>query len=155
MSYIDRHLLPGESVTFRTRLHWILYLGPALLSLGVFVPLAVVAIWTDHRAIAVVPLLVIAIAIGAAWVRQRSSEFAVTNKRVILKSGVLQTRSVELLLPKIEGIGVNQGVGGKLLGYGEIVVTGSGGTKEQFSRIRAPLDFRRAVQAATDGGTRS
>ena len=75
-----------------------------------------------------------------------------TTKRVIVKIGVLQTRSVELLLGKVEGITVNQGLGGKLFGYGEIVITGSGGTKEQFSGIQSPFDFRRAVQTATDAG---
>ena len=82
-----------------------------------------------------------------------SSEYAVTNTRVIVgKSGAMQTRSVELLLGKVEGITVTQGLMGKVFGYGEIVITGSGGTKEPFDGIQSPFDFRRAVQAATDGG---
>jgi uncharacterized membrane protein YdbT with pleckstrin-like domain len=84
--------------------------------------------------------------------RRRSSEFAVTNKRVIIKLGVLNTRSIELLLPKIEGIEVTQSLSGRLFGYGEIIVTGSGGTREPFEGIQGPLDFRQAVQAATDSG---
>jgi uncharacterized membrane protein YdbT with pleckstrin-like domain len=90
------------------------------------------------------------VVIGIAWLRRRSSEFAVTNKRVIIKLGVLTTRSIELLLSKVEGIAVEQSFSGRILGYGGIVVTGSGGTKEPFEGIQSPLDFRQAVQAATD-----
>jgi len=56
---------------------------------------------------------------------------------------------MELLLPKIEGITVSQSLMGRMFGFGEIVVTGSGGTQEPFDNIQSPLDFRQAVQAAT------
>ena len=73
-----------------------------------------------------------------------------TNKRVMMKAGVFTTRSVELLLNKIEAIAVNQSLAGRLFGYGDIVVTGSGGTREAFSNIQTPLEFRRAVQSVSD-----
>ena len=73
-----------------------------------------------------------------------------TNKRVMMKVGVFSTRSIELLLNKVEAIAVNQSFIGRLFGYGDIVVTGSGGTKEAFSRIQGPLEFRRAVQSVSD-----
>jgi uncharacterized membrane protein YdbT with pleckstrin-like domain len=88
--------------------------------------------------------------LAAAIVRRQSSDFAVTSKRVMMKTGIFSTRSVELLLSKIEAIAVNQTLGGRLLGYGDIVVTGSGGTEESFADIQAPLAFRRAVQSVTD-----
>ena len=76
-----------------------------------------------------------------------------TNKRVMMKTGVFSTRSIELLLSKIEAIAVEQSLMGRMLGYGDIVVTGSGGTKETFPRIQSPLEFRRAVQSVTDTPT--
>jgi uncharacterized membrane protein YdbT with pleckstrin-like domain len=54
------------------------------------------------------------------------------------------------LLNKIEAIAVNQSFIGRTFGYGDIVVTGSGGTREAFSHIQGPLAFRRAVQSVTD-----
>ncbi len=66
---------------------------------------------------------------------------------------MLNTRSLELLLPKIEAITVEQTLAGRIFGYGEIIVTGSGGTNERFAGIQAPLAFRQAVQAASDGGS--
>lgn len=151
MSYIDRHLLPGEVVTYRTRLHWKIFVVPVLVCL-ILVALALWAVSADRKPLAIPPVVIAIILLLAAWIRRRSSEFAVTNKRVIIKLGVTTTRSMELLLPKIEGITVTQSLWGRMFGFGEIVVTGSGGTQEPFDGIQSPLDFRQAVQAATDKG---
>jgi uncharacterized membrane protein YdbT with pleckstrin-like domain len=148
VSYIDRHLLPGEVVAYRTRLHWKIFILPVLVALGL-VALALWALAADRRVLAIPPVALALIVLLAAWIRRRSSEFAVTNKRVIIKLGVMTTRSMELLLPKIEGITVSQSLMGRMFGFGEIVVTGSGGTQEPFDNIQSPLDFRQAVQAAT------
>jgi uncharacterized membrane protein YdbT with pleckstrin-like domain len=150
MSYIDGNLLSGEHVVFRTRLHWKMLVGPLLFALATLLPVAWVLVQGMWN-----PLILIAPGLGllvllAAIVRRQSSDFAVTNKRVMMKVGVFSTRSVELLLSKIEAIAVHQTLGGRLWGYGDIVVTGSGGTEERFSNIQAPLDLRRAVQSVTD-----
>ena len=153
MSYVDDHLLPNETVTYKTTLHWKVYVWPLVFSALVCIPLIVLALRSEHKVIASAPAFVIVALLGAAFVRRSSCEYAVTSKRVIVKVGVMQTRSVELMLNKVEGITVTQGLMGRLFGYGEIVITGSGGTKEPFDGIQAPFDFRRAVQAATDGGS--
>lgn len=82
-----------------------------------------------------------------AYLRVRTSEFAVTNKRVLIKVGVLSRRSLELLLTKIEGIGVNQDITGRVLDFGTIVVIGTGGTKEPFKNIAKPLAFRKVYRS--------
>jgi len=150
MPYVDRHLLDGEVVTFRTRKHWNVYMVPALFAAFVCVPLAVVAARSTVRVWVVAPIAAALMLLLVARIKRGGSEFAVTNKRVLFKEGVLSTRSIELLLAKVEAITVTQGLMGKMLGYGEIVITGSGGTHESFADIQAPFDFRRAVQAATD-----
>jgi uncharacterized membrane protein YdbT with pleckstrin-like domain len=150
MSYIDKHLLPGETVTYRTRLHWKVYLLPALFTLLICVPLVVLALNSTQHLLALIPVAAALLSWIRPWLERRSSEFAVTNKRVIIKLGFFSTRSVELLLSKIEGISVTQSLMGRMMGFGEIVVTGSGGTQERFDHIQAPLDFRQAVQAATE-----
>jgi uncharacterized membrane protein YdbT with pleckstrin-like domain len=147
--YIDRHLLPGEVVVYRTRLHWKLFVVPVLASL-VMAALAIWALSADRRVWAIPPLVIALVLLLSAWIQRRNSEFAVTSKRVIIKLGVITTRSMELLLSKIEGITVTQSLMGRMFGYGEIVVTGSGGTQEPFDSIQSPLDFRQAVQAATE-----
>ena len=82
------------------------------------------------------------------WIKSSSSEFAITNKRVLIKVGLIRRHSLELLLQKVEGIGVDQGFLGRVLGYGTITVSGVGGTKEAFRMISNPLEFRRQVQAS-------
>lgn len=150
MSYIDRHLLDGEQVVFRTRLHWVVMLWPLLLATLVFLPIAVLLLMGQFRAYAWIPLAVALMVLLPAYIRRRSSDFAVTNKRVMMKLGVMDTRSVELLLGKVESISVEQSLTGRILGFGDIVVCGSGGTKEAFSHIQSPMEFRRAVQSVTD-----
>jgi len=142
MSYVDNSLIPDEQVAFRTRLHVIIFLPPILL-LGISIVLFAYGIPLGGEAV-----LVVAILWGLAkYVDYASSEFAVTNKRVIIKVGILRRRTVEMLNTKVEAIAVNQGLIGRILGYGNIVVTGTGGTNEPFNGISSPLEFRRAVQA--------
>jgi uncharacterized membrane protein YdbT with pleckstrin-like domain len=150
MSYIDGNLLQGERVVYRTRLHWLLFAMPVLFTVVVLLPAAWFLAngpWSNY---AWIPLGFALLALLVAFVKRQSSDFAVTNKRVMMKTGVFSTRSIELLLSKIEAIAVNQSFIGRILGYGDIVVTGSGGTSEAFSRIQGPLEFRRAVQSVTD-----
>ncbi len=152
MSYIDSHLLPGEVVLFRTHLHWKVYLlplcGTAILAAGA----AWILMSTAPHTLAIIPGALALLILVGPWLKRRTSEFAVTNKRVVVKLGVFSTRSLELLLPKVEAITVEQTLAGRLFRYGEIIVTGSGGTNERFQGIQAPLAFRQAVQAASDSG---
>ena len=150
MSYIDSNLLAGEHVVFRTRLHWLLFMGPVLFMLIVLVPVAWFLSTGSWSSYAWVPIGFGVLILVATFIKRQSSDFAVTNKRVMMKVGVFSTRSIELLLSKVEAIAVEQTLLGRLFGYGNIVITGSGGTKEAFSKIQSPLEFRRAVQSVTD-----
>jgi uncharacterized membrane protein YdbT with pleckstrin-like domain len=150
MSYIDGNLLDGEQVVFRTRLHWLLFMAPVLLTVFVLLPIAWLLFAGSWSSFAWIPLSIAFFIFLAAFIKQQSSDFAVTNKRVMIKVGVFHTRSVELLLSKIEAIIVDQSLMGRMFDYGDIIVTGSGGTQESFSHIQSPLNFRRAVQSITD-----
>ena len=152
MSYVDKHLMVGEQVAYRTRRHGIIFARPIfvfVLGLAVFIGLR---LWgpTEAPTGASVVLLVSAVLAGLmaipAAIDRHCSEFAVTDKRVIVKIGWLQRRSLETLLSKVEAIEVNQGILGRLLDYGSIVIIGTGGTREPFDRIAQPLVFRRKVQ---------
>jgi uncharacterized membrane protein YdbT with pleckstrin-like domain len=150
MSYVDRNLLPDEVVTYRTRLHWKVFAIPALIVVVLLMPSALLALASGAPALALIPAGMALAVLGIADIQRRSSEFAVTSRRVVIKLGVFNTRSIELLLPKVEGIEVTQTLSGRVFGYGKIIVTGSGGTRETFAGIQSPLRFRQAVQAAAD-----
>jgi uncharacterized membrane protein YdbT with pleckstrin-like domain len=154
MSYVDDHLLPGERVVYRARLHWIAFRWSILLLvLAVVVGIAGQLVSTDPAADqwklwipAALAALAAIFALGP-WVKRASSEFAVTDKRVLVKVGLVQRDSLETLLSKIEAIGVDQTLLGRMLGFGTITIVGTGGTRETFDRIASPLEFRRQVQA--------
>ena len=156
MSYVDDNLISGESVAYRTSLHWIVLLWPATITAFFVISSAALFFMAISRGsknggsvIAImggISLLVGAIVIGVGMLRRSSAEFAVTNKRVIFKTGMLDRRTAEMFLNKIESVGVDQGLGGRLFKYGSIVVRGTGGTLEPFSFVPNPLGFRRQVQ---------
>ena len=152
MSYVDQNLMAGEQVAYRTRLHWVMFLVPLLVT-GFFFLVALLMLFSkDTRSWAALPFgigFVTGLFLLARYVAYRTSEFAVTNKRVIIKLGLLHRRSVEILLTKIEAIGVDQPLIGRMLNYGSLTVGGTGGTKEVFHQIHSPLDFRRKVQEQT------
>jgi uncharacterized membrane protein YdbT with pleckstrin-like domain len=143
MSYVDRNLLQGEEVVYRAKLHLVVFALPAGIAVFGLVLAAVVASWT-----AAIVFVVLAIVVAfPRYIRFVSSEFAVTNKRVIVKLGLVYRRTLELVLSKVETIGVEQSIMGRVFNYGTIVVTGTGGTKEPFKDIANPLEFRRRVQS--------
>jgi uncharacterized membrane protein YdbT with pleckstrin-like domain len=84
-----------------------------------------------------------------AWVRVATTEMAVTDQRVIVKTGWIRRKALELRLAQVESICVDQSFCGRLLGYGTVVVIGSGGTQEPFAFVSDPIAFRNAVQAAS------
>jgi uncharacterized membrane protein YdbT with pleckstrin-like domain len=148
MASLDDQLLSGERIVYRTRPHWILFGGPLLIAIvGVILGVALQVLardyWYAGAALVGVALL---LAIPPA-IRYFSSDFAVTDKRVLARMGIVQRQSLETLLSKIEGLGVEQDLWGRLLGYGTITLTGTGGTRESIAAIPRPLEFRRQVQA--------
>ncbi len=143
MSYVTQSLLPGEQIAYQTRLHRMMFLAPLLAAL---VALAITVAAPPVGGALLLAALAWALVV---YLRYISSEFAVTDKRVVIKVGLLHRRTLEMLLVKVEAIAVDQSIAGRLFGYGTIVVVGTGGTREAFENIASPLEFRRAVQAAT------
>jgi uncharacterized membrane protein YdbT with pleckstrin-like domain len=153
MSYINRTLLDGERIVYRTRIHWLMVITPVFGTAIAMVPIAWFLWMGTWSSYVWMPAAIWLVVLAAAVIKRQSSDFAVTTKRVMMKVGVFSSRSVELLLNKVEAIAVNQSFVGRMLGYGDIEVTGSGGTKEEFANIQSPLNFRRAVQSVTDAQT--
>lgn len=150
-NYVDQNLNTGESVVYRTRLHWAVFIWPSLFALFMLFP--GVARLSDG--IGLIFLVIGFTPAGIAYLRRMCAEFAVTDRRVILKWGVFQTRTAEMFLNKVESIGVTQNPLGKMLGYGTIIVRGTGGTPEPFVKVDHPLEFRRQVQTQVEKSEKS
>jgi hypothetical protein len=141
MGYIEANLLPGETVVQRARLHWIVFVKAIVVTLvGVAVlfiqPLVGAIIGGVGLLMAVPP-----------WLERTTSEFGVTSKRVIIKVGLVQRRTLELLIRQVEAISVDQSLTGRVLDFGTITLTGTGGVRETFHNIANPLEFRRSIQS--------
>lgn len=117
-NYVQQNLGAGEQVVYETKLHWIIFVSLKAILTFLIAPLIAFS----------------------------TSEFAITNKRVIIKEGFISRRTLEMNLNKIESVNVNQGILGRMLGYGTIVIVGTGGTKEAFAAISDPLTFRKKIQ---------
>jgi hypothetical protein len=158
MGYIEKALIPGEHVVYRTRLHWIVMIGHVVLSLFLLALAGFLLVYAyRHRPMPITQLhlfewggvaaLVIALmVILMGSVRRSATEMAVTNRRVVVKTGLASRRTVEMLLNKVETIEVSEPGMGRLLGYGSITVIGTGGTSEPFHLMAHPLEFRSRVQ---------
>ena len=114
-SYVHDNLITGEEVVYETRLHWITFISLK----GIFT-------------LFIAPLI-----------DYLTSEFAVTNKRIIIKTGFISRNTFEMNHSKIESINVIQSIPGRILGYGTIIIMGTGSTKEPFADIRDPMTFRK------------
>jgi PH (Pleckstrin Homology) domain-containing protein len=159
MSYVESNLVPGETVIYQTRLHWIvmlrhIILGCLLLGLpGVLLLYdAMSHTGMDSKTLHAmegggVALLVCGVVtILMGLMRRNATEMAVTNRRVVIKTGLVSRKTIEMLLAKVESIEVSETAVGRTLGYGTIVVIGTGGTPEPFHKVAHPLEFRSQVQ---------
>jgi uncharacterized membrane protein YdbT with pleckstrin-like domain len=154
VSYIAKHLLPGEEVVRVARITGAVYLPSLLLlvlSAVLFVEVGRAGLMTGAAAAIPWAFLVFAvIAAVPALVRRRAAEFAVTTKRVVAKTGLFRRRSSELLIRQVEGITVEQGFVGRIFNFGTIIVEGTGVDRTPYRGIGSPMLFRMAVQQQAD-----
>ncbi len=140
MGYIEKNLLPDEAIVYAARLHRMIFWKPVAL-----IVLGAIFLWIQ-TIIGAGVILIGLLALIVPVVDYCSSEFGVTNKRVIIKVGFLRRKTLELLLRHVETIAVDQSVVGRLLDYGSVTLTGTGGIREVFNNIAAPLELRRRIQ---------
>lgn len=144
-SYIEQILEPGEQVRHRAHLHWFTFVSAwIMLSIaGAIVGNAAAS--GTFPAYAVVLPLILLLASMAIVLRIISTEIAVTNRRVIKKSGIIARTTRETNLSKVESVDVEQSIFGRLFGYATVAVRGTGIAKTNFDYIDDPLTFRRAI----------
>ena len=152
MAYYQKVLRPEEKVMFHTTIHWIIY-WPAV----VFLILAVAA-WglcvhynlTDRAAqactaAALILALLAFVAFVRAFVRRSATEIVVTDNRVIYKRGLISRHTLEMNASKIETVDVEQSFWGRIFGYGNVIIRGTGGTFEPLVGVAAPLQLRNTI----------
>jgi len=165
MAYVDTNLLQGETIVYRGRIHWIA-LAPGLVTGAILDVLACVFLvaafaWHGPKGIFTVPLVCAAAAFavaGLAWttlwfIRRKATEIAVTNRRVLVKTGIVARHTKEILLSKVESVSIEESPAGLALNFGKVTIHGTGGTPEVFDRIADPNEFRRQIQGQIEAST--
>jgi uncharacterized membrane protein YdbT with pleckstrin-like domain len=157
MRYVRRVLQPGETVVYETKLHWLVYFSAAVLLVACVVLVIAAAAAANQQQPTLSLALWIAGAIFAllalsaglrALVRRATTELAITDHRVIYKTGLLSRHTLEINRSKVESVDVDQSILGRIFGYGTIIVRGTGGSLEPIRNIADPLIFRSHITAA-------
>ena len=154
MRYVRRVLQPGETVVYDTKLHWVIYIRAILLFVVCVILVAAAVSTSDNQnlslaleiAAAIFALLALSAALRA-FVRRATTELAVTDHRVIYKTGLLARHTIEMNRDKVESVDVDQTLLGRIFGYGTIIVRGTGGSLEPIRTIGDPLTFRSNITA--------
>jgi uncharacterized membrane protein YdbT with pleckstrin-like domain len=131
--YVDQSLGENERVVVRGRYPMVFWLGAwlALIVLGIII----VGVWIFLQ----------------ATITMLTTEFAVTNKRVILKRGFINRDTRELAVGSIESVQLHQSVLGRIFNYGSLSVTGTGDAIIVFPQMADPVAFRRAIESSKSG----
>jgi uncharacterized membrane protein YdbT with pleckstrin-like domain len=133
MSYIEQSLGTGERVIARAHFHWLYQLGAvlALVILGwVLVGIYIFIVMT---------------------VKYHTTEIGITTHRFILKTGLFTLNTQEIALQNIEGVKVHQSMWGRIFGYGNIRIEGTGVDAIDVPKmIGDPIGFRRAIESAKE-----
>jgi uncharacterized membrane protein YdbT with pleckstrin-like domain len=151
--YIDHILQPGEKLLYSTSLHWIIY-WPALLG-WIVAALCLIGTRMVESSEATLFLLALAVIVALvavywtfrAWFSRWTTETDVTNLRVVHKEGFIKRRTFEMSMDKIESVDVNQSIGGRLFGYGDVTIRGVGEGLERIGMIASPIEFRNFITA--------
>ena len=149
MGYVDKVLQDGEQVRHSASIHWIIYWPAALAFLATCVALWYVSfaerahyLWLVAAGVLGVLTLVL---LFREWFDWWTTEIAVTNRRVIYKTGFVRRRTNEMHMDKVESVRVDQSVLGRILDYGDVDVLGTGTGFEPIKRIAKPLELRNHI----------
>ncbi|HKH97158.1 MAG TPA: PH domain-containing protein [Beijerinckiaceae bacterium] len=149
MSYVNEVLQPDETVRFRTNVHWSVYLKAIT---ALVIGLALLAwYWRDGTGSMVLLLAAAAFGVSALilvvppFLERLGTEIAITDRRIIYKTGLVQRHTVEISMDKVESVDVDQSVLGRIFGYGTVTVRGTGEAAEPLRNVAAPIALRNAV----------
>lgn len=151
-------MLDGEEILYQTRRHKIIFTYPVIWLLMSVVLFGVKWFFVFRPEVNFALMIFSGIFLAAAiihalviWVNYLCAEFGITNQRVIVKEGFLKRKTVEVFLKSVESVQVDQSLWGRMLNFGTVVVSGTGGVTDPLNMIRNPLDFKKQVQQRLAG----
>jgi uncharacterized membrane protein YdbT with pleckstrin-like domain len=150
MSYVQRVLQPGEVVRHTASAHWIVYWPGALCIVAAIAALIWAGFLTESLARWVHWLAALLTVIGLVflvreWFGWWTTEVAVTNLRVIYKTGLIKRTTNEMNMDKVESVKVEQTILGRILDYGTVSITGTGAGLEALPLVARPIELRNSI----------
>ena len=148
-------LSSDEHVIYSTRFSKRLFVKPFLVSVVAvvvaFMFSSIAAEYAHYLFWALIALAVLSLV--SPFTKYLLSQFVVTNQRVIIRHGFLARTTYEMILKKIESISVNQSLADRYIwGSGTLVITGTGGTKEEFPNVGGAVAFQEHLNEALHSG---
>ena len=143
------NMMEGETLICEARFHYVMFWLPALLVLlAVAFPFVPTGEGTLNTRLLFSGILLV---LALLWyiVINNGKRFLLTNKRIILKTGIIMRNSKELMLRKCESINVRQSIMGRILGYGDVIVS-TGEEKDVFKYVRNPMTFSTKINEQID-----
>ncbi len=131
------------------------YVEDALVKDERIVHLGHISLWSLWHLIALGIVLLPAFGLGliflvVAYVKYRTTELAITNKRVIVKTGFIRRSTIEININKVESLQVDQEVLGRMFNFGTLIISGAGTPQAPVAGISRPMEFRKAFIEAQD-----
>ncbi|MBK8482355.1 MAG: PH domain-containing protein [Proteobacteria bacterium] len=157
-------LRENEQVLLVTRKHWIELVRPVLALVGV-AALVVLICWGEARlgageaegsALVIGPWSALLLVVPALWLgwrllARRYDIWVVTDRRVIDEEGVISLTAMESPLSKVNNVSLQQGLLGRLLGYGDVQIqTAAEMGATTYARVAAPRRLKDAITQAQD-----
>jgi len=150
MSYVQKVLQPGETIRRVASVHWVVYLpGAILLLLACAALICGVAFSNLH--IFWWQIIAGLLAAGGVyfltleWFSWWATEIAVTNHRIIYKTGIIRRMTKEMNMDKVESVEIDQSVLGRLLDYGNVMIVGTGEGIEKLVKTAQPIELRNSI----------
>jgi membrane protein YdbS with pleckstrin-like domain len=135
--------MTDSNIVYQARLHWILFFWPLiLLGVAVYLGFTFEQLYRPSLILAVVALFWVLI----VWLNIESSFITIKKKQVILKTGILVQKTIDIPLNKVESIDIRQSIIGSILQFGSLVITGTGGTRQVINFLNKPLTCRRYIE---------
>ncbi len=147
MKYLKRTMSIGEQVIVFKHPHWVQFIHPInVISFAVFIVSTFLFFAGDYELFILIVIFISMIPLIYAYIKQVCTEYAVTNKRVVCKTGFVSIKTNELRKEKIENIIVNYSILGRILGYGDLSFTGTGGSPVTFNKIGRPKSVKKKIE---------
>ena len=149
MSYVSEILQPSEKILSIGKLHWMIYLPAIMWMIVGVITVSVLGLVSGLLALivsGVICFIAVVLAVKE-WIHQWVTEIAITDRRVIYKTGLIRRRTAEMNMKQIESVDVDQSVVGRLLNYGSVYIRGTGEGLEHLHYISSPLSLRNAITA--------